>query len=46
MKSKALAGLKVVPTLLLDDVMQLERLEQAMLDMQSSLNPATWMNII
>ena len=44
MKSKALADLQVVPTLSPDDVMELERHEQAMLEMQSSLNPDMWMD--
>ena len=35
MKSKALADLEVVPTLSPDNVMELERYEQAMLDIQS-----------
>jgi len=43
-KLKALADLKVVPALSLDDVMELERHEQAMLDIQSSLNPDMWMD--
>ena len=44
MKSKALTDLKAVPTLSPDDVMELERHEQAMLDIQSSLNPDMWMD--
>ena len=43
-KSKALTDLKAVPTLSPDDVMELERHEQAMLDIQSSLNPDMWMD--
>ena len=43
-KSKALANLEAMSTLLADDVMELERHEQVMLDMQSSLNLHTWMN--
>jgi len=39
MQSKALASLEAVPTLSPDDVMELERDEQAMLDIQCSLNP-------
>jgi len=42
-KSKALADLQVVPTLLPDDVMELERHEQAMLGL-SSLNVDMWMD--
>jgi len=45
MKSKALANLEAVPTLSPDGVMELERHEQVMLEMQSSLNPDTWMNV-
>ena len=44
MKSKPLAGLEAVPTLSPDDVMELEKHKQAMLDIQSSLNPDIWMN--
>ena len=44
-KSKALADRVVVPTLLPDDVIELERHKQAMLDMQSSLSLDTWMDI-
>ena len=44
MKSKALANLEVVPTLSPDDVMELERHEEVLLDMQSSLNPDMWMD--
>jgi len=33
-----------MPTLLLDDVMELERHEQVMPEMLSSLNPNTWMD--
>jgi len=38
-KTKALADLEALPTLSLDDVMKLERHEQAVLDIHSSLNP-------
>jgi len=38
-KSKAVADLEAVRTLSPDDVMELERHEKVMLDMQSSLNP-------
>ena len=44
MKSKTLVDLEAVPTLLPDDVMELERHKQAMLDIQSSLNPDMWMD--
>ena len=44
MKSKTLADIEVVPTLSTDDVMELERDEQAMLDIQPSLNPDMWMD--
>ena len=40
----ALTDLEAAPTLSPDDVMELERHEQAMLDMQSSLNPYKWMD--
>jgi len=43
-RSKALANLKMVPTLSPDDVKELERHEYVMLAMQSSLNPDTWMD--
>ena len=43
-KSKTLSDLEVVPTLSPDDVMELERHEQAMLDIQSSLNLEMWMD--
>jgi len=45
-ESKALADLEAMPTLLPDDVIELERHEQVMLDMQSSLNPDDWMDIM
>ena len=44
MKSKTLADLEAMPTLSLDDVMELERHEQAMSDIQSSLNPDMWID--
>jgi len=44
-RSKALANLEMVPTLSSDDVKELERHEQVMLALQSSLNPDTWMDI-
>ena len=44
MKSKALAHLEAVPSFSLDDVMELERHEQVMLDLRSSLNPNIWMD--
>jgi len=37
-KSKTLANINIVPTLSLDDVIELERHEQAMVDIQSLLN--------
>jgi len=43
-KSKTLADLEIVPSLSLDDVMELERHGQAMLDIQSSVNPDMWMD--
>jgi len=43
-KSKTLADLEAVPTLSPNDVMELERNEQAMLDIQSSLNRDMWMD--
>ena len=46
MKSMALADLKALATLSPDDVLELERHEQAMLDMQSSLNPNMWMDSV
>ena len=42
-KFKALVDLKAVPTSSRNDV-ELERHEQAMLDIQSSLNPNMWMD--
>ena len=45
-KSKALANLEAVPTLSPDDVMELERHEQAMLDIPSSLNLDIWILIV
>jgi len=44
-KSKALADLEMVPTLSSEDANELERHEQNMLALQSSLNPDTWMDI-
>ena len=44
MKSKTLADLDAGPTLSPDDMMELERHEQVMLDIQSSLNPGMWMD--
>ena len=43
-KSEGLADLEAMPTLSPNDMMELERHEQAMLDMQSSLNPDMWMD--
>jgi len=43
-RTKALVNLEAMPTLSHDDVMELERNEQAMLDIQSSLNPDMWMD--
>ena len=43
-KSNPFAGLEAVPTLSPDDVMELEKHEQGMLDIQSSLNLDMWMN--
>ena len=43
-KSQTLADLEAVPSLSPNDVLDLERHEQAMLDIQSSLNPDMWMN--
>ena len=43
-KSKTLADLQPMPTLSPDDVIELERHKQAMLDIQSSLNPDMWMD--
>jgi len=43
-KSKAFVDLEIVSTLSPDDVMELDRHEQAMLDMHSSLNPNIWMD--
>jgi len=43
-KTKALAELEALPTLSPDDVRELERHQQAMLDIQSSLNPDVWMD--
>ena len=37
-KSKTLANINIVPTLSLDDVIELERHERAMVDIQSLLN--------
>ena len=42
-KSKAYADIEVVPTLSLNDMKELKRYEQIMLEMQSSLRPDTWM---
>ena len=42
--SKVLVNLKALPTLSRDDVKELKRHEEAMLDMQSSLNLDTWMD--
>ena len=44
-KSKALADLEMVPTLSSEDAKELERHEQNMLALQSSLNPDTWMDM-
>jgi len=44
-KSKALADLEMIPTLSSEDAKELERHEQNMLALQSSLNPDTWMDI-
>ena len=44
-KSKTLADLEVTPTLLPDDVMELDRHEQAMPDIQSSANPDMWIGM-
>jgi len=43
-KSKALIDFAIVPTLSPDDVMEMERREQAMLDIQSSLSLDMWMD--
>ena len=43
-RSKALADLEMVPTLSSDDAKELERHEQIMLALQSSLDPNTWMD--
>jgi len=43
-KSKTLADHEAVLTLSHDDVMELERREQVMLDIQSLLNPDMWMD--
>jgi len=43
-RSKALADLEMVSILSPDDAKQLERHEQVMLALQSSLNPDTWMD--
>ena len=43
-RSKALADLEMVPTLSSDDAKELERHEQIMLALQSSLDPSTWMD--
>ena len=45
-KSKALADLEATPTSCPDDVMELERHEHVMLDMQSSFNPDMWMDSV
>jgi len=42
--SNALADLEMVPTLSPNDAKKLERHEQVMLALQSSLNPYTWMD--
>ena len=42
--SKTVADLKMVPTLSSDDAKELERHEQIMLALQSSLNLDTWMD--
>ena len=44
MKSKAIADLEAMPSLSPDDVMELQRDEQVMLDIRSSLNPDMWMD--
>ena len=44
MRSKALADLEMVPTLSFDDATELERHEQIMLALQSSLDPSAWMD--
>ena len=44
-KSKALVDLEMVPTLSSEDAKELERHEQNMLALQSSLNPDTWMDM-
>ena len=46
MKSKALADLEAVPTLSPNDVIELERHEWVMLDMQSSLNLDMWIDSV
>ena len=43
-QSKVLADLEISPTPLLDDVVELERHEPVMLEMQSSHNSDTWMS--
>ena len=43
-KSKALSNLEVVPTLSRVGLMELNKHEQVMLEMQSSLIPNTWMD--
>jgi len=43
-KSKAIADLEAMPSLSPDDVMELQRDEQVMLDIRSSLNPDMWMD--
>lgn len=43
-RSKVLADLEMVPTLSPSDAKELERHEQVMLALQSSLNPDTWMD--
>ena len=44
MKSKAFVDLEIVSTLSPDDVMEMERREQAMLDIQPSLSLDMWMD--
>lgn len=44
MRSKALADLEMVPTLSPHDAKELERHEQVMLALQSSLNSDNWMD--